>query len=328
MATTDTISAAFKTRRRLALANAALLAFLGLIGCNRINGPAQPSAPQAIVTPDAASFPPLGPAQLVEPGVILKETFIGPNKIWVYLPMREAAAGTLPCVLIAPAGTPLYFGMDLQKSDRREHTPYVREGFAVVAYSISGPVADWKSQTQVLAGAQAYKDAQAGFKDAEQALAFALSRVPAIDPKRIYVAGHSSAATLSLLVAENEPRVAGCIAYAPCTDVRRHLTSLTIWRMDSQIPGFGAFIDQTSPINGTSRLRCPLFLFQAQDDTVESIADSAMFAAEVEKTNPNVNFVQPPMGAYAKASRGGHYTSMIQEGIPKAIQWLKALPGS
>jgi hypothetical protein len=39
---------------------------------------------------------------------------------------------------------------------------------------------------------------------------------------------------------------------------------------------------------------------------------------EVKKTNPNVTFVQ--------VQRGGHYNSMIQEGIPKTIQWLKALP--
>src|SRR5262249_32872555 len=88
--------------------------------------------------------------------------------------------------------------------------------------------------------------------------------------------------------------------------------------LDAQISGFGAFIDRTSPINGASRLRCPLFLFHAQDDKNVPIAESVAFVNEVRKTNPNVTFVQ--------AQRGGHYNSMIQEGIPKAIQWLKALP--
>ena len=60
-------------------------------------------------------------------------------------------------------------------------------------------------------------------------------------------------------------------------------------------------------------------MFQAQDDENVPISESITFVNEVKKTNPNVTFVQVP--------RGGHYNAMIQEGIPKAIQWLKALPG-
>jgi dipeptidyl aminopeptidase/acylaminoacyl peptidase len=144
--------------------------------------------------------------------------------------------------------------------------------------------------------------------------------VPAIDANRIYTAGHSSAATLSLLVAENEPRVAACVAYAPCTDVRSRLTGNRLMRlMEPQFPGFGAFIDQTSPINGAARLRCPLFVFHSSDDKTLPIAQTTALVEEAKKVNPNVTFV--------RTDHGGHYNSMIKEGVPKAIEWLKTQPG-
>jgi dienelactone hydrolase len=325
-----------------------LLFLAAVIGCGpHAPGLGAPPAPNqdspgaggaklTIPTFDPAAFPPLGPPRRIVPGVVVHETVLDANKIWIYLPDRKAEDGTLPCVLIAPAGATGINGMDLADGDRPEHPPYARAGMAVIAYSVSGPVNKEAIKTamirgapdpEVIGAAQAFIHAQAGFTDAERALAFALARVPAIDANRIYTAGHSSAATLSLLVAENEPRVAACVAYAPCTDVRRRLTGNRIMRlMEPQIAGFGAFINQTSPINGASQLRCPLFLFHAQDDTVLLIADSAAFSAEVSKTNPNVTFVRPAVGTYSQAPKGGHYSSMIKEGVPKAIEWLKALP--
>jgi len=62
------------------------------------------------------------------------------------------------------------------------------------------------------------------------------------------------------------------------------------------MPDFGAFIDRTAPINGAARLRCPLFLFHAQDDKNVSISESIAFVNEVRKTNPNVTFVQAQRG--------------------------------
>ena len=60
-------------------------------------------------------------------------------------------------------------------------------------------------------------------------------------------------------------------------------------------------------------------MFHSSDDKTLPIAQSAAFVEEVKKVNSNVTFVQ--------ADHGGHYTSMIKEGVPKAIEWLKALPG-
>ena len=324
-----TLSLPRRTGRRTVAACAALVLLVAPLGCSPY-GPPQASAPLTPPTFDAASFPPLAPPRHIEQGIVVHETILDGKKIWIYLPDRKAEEGSLPCVLIAPAGTALINGMDEADGDRPEHLPYARAGMAVVAYSISGPVGieaikaavtRGAPDPQVIDGAQAFIHAQAGFTDAEQALAFALARVPAVDANRIYTAGHSSAATLSLLVAENEPRLAACVAYAPCTDVRRRLTANRLMRlMEPQLPGFGAFIDQTSPINGASRLRCPLFVFHSSDDKTLPIAQTTSFVEEVKKVNSKVTFVQ--------ADHGGHYNSMIKEGVPQAIQWLKALPGA
>src|SRR5947209_13976462 len=110
---------------RPALAGVLLLAALG---CN----PSGPGKPSAALTPpkfDPASFPALAPPRPIESGVVVHQVDVGLNPIWVYLPAKQAAAGTLPCVLIAPAGTPLIFGINLNEGDRPEHLPYVRAGF-------------------------------------------------------------------------------------------------------------------------------------------------------------------------------------------------------
>ena len=65
-------------------------------------------------------------------------------------------------------------------------------------------------------------------------------------------------------------------------------------------------------------MKCPVFLFHAKDDNDIPLRESTEFAALVKQTNPKVTLVT--------AARGGHHTSMIQEGIPKAIDWLQKLP--
>ncbi|HZO86870.1 MAG TPA: prolyl oligopeptidase family serine peptidase [Chthonomonadaceae bacterium] len=266
-------------------------------------------------------LPALVPAQKIEPGIVVHEVSLPrgqrTSKVWIYLP-EKPAAGKLPVVLIAPAGSRMFHGMALGEGDRPEHLPYVRAGFAVVAYEIDGNVGDHPDEQEILAAARAFKSAEAGLANARAALNYALAKVPNLDPTRIYTAGHSSAATTSLLVAENEPRVQACIAYAPVCNVVKFLGDRVINMFDQRIPGFGDFINRTSPDTHIQKLRCPVFLFHADDDSVVSTEEVATFAEELKKTNPNVTFVQVPTG--------DHYESMIQQGIPKAIAWLKSLP--
>ena len=264
--------------------------------------------------------PGLGQGRRLEPGVIFHEVKLpgrgAASKLWVYLP--EGQAGTkIPCVLIAPAGSRLFHGNALGEGDRPEHLPYVRAGFAVVAYELDGPVGDDESADALLAAALLFKKAEAGLVNARAALDYALANIPNIDPARIYTAGHSSAATTSLHVAEREPRIKACVAYAPVTNVEKYLGEKALAGLSSVMPDYREFIKRTSPHAGVENLRCPLFLFHAEDDENVPIAESVEFAGEVSKHNPNVTFV--------RAAEGGHYDSMLHEGVPKAIEWLKAL---
>ena len=141
--------------------------------------------------------------------------------LYFYLPPGDHPPGSLPCVLIAPAGSILITGMDLGEGDRKEHLPYVRAGFAVLSYSLDGHVPDRKaaSDAQIRQASQEFLAAKAGLTNAKVALEWLTARVPEVDADRIYAAGHSSAGTLALLLAENEPRIKKCAAFAPRSDV-------------------------------------------------------------------------------------------------------------
>ena len=95
-------------------------------------------------------FPPPAPPREIEPGVMFSEITLTrgqaagsdlpghTGKLWLYLPGGQHGPKSLPCILIAGAGSNLITGMDLGDGDRPEHLPYVRSGFAVLAYELDG----------------------------------------------------------------------------------------------------------------------------------------------------------------------------------------------
>ncbi len=297
---------------------------LALAGCGQqpapiqnpgTTGPAEPPAP-------AITFPELGPGRVIQPGIRFHEVTLQrgrlPMRVWYYQP--EQAAGQLPLVLVPPAGSTLFVGMALGEGDRAEHYPYVRAGFAVVSFDIDGNVPNLQqaSDAAVLNGAREFRDARAGLANARATLDFVRARVPAVDLERVYIAGHSSAATLALLVAEHEPRIKACAAFAPVTDVEKRLAP-AIAQLDSALPGYREFLRFSSPRTHAGKLKCPVFLFHAEDDRNVPVRDSTDFAALLKPTNPHVTLVT--------TRQGGHYESMVREGLPKAIAWFKRLPG-
>lgn len=266
------------------------------------------------------AWPPLGKATLLGDDIEFYESKLRHNglitKVWIYLPSRRDENVRLPCVLIAPAGTSLWHGMNLAIGDRKEQLPYVRAGFAVIAYTVSGFLSGEGTKEKVVPAARLFQKSQAGLLNAKAALDFALARVPQIDSKRIYAAGHSSAGTTALWVASAEKRVAACVAYAPVGDVPSRLSG-DMSLFESWMPGFAEFLARTSPRSNVSRLKKPIFLFHAQDDNNVKTKDIETFYRAVKNVNPNVTLQQVP--------RGGHYYSMIRDGIPRGIAWLQKL---
>lgn len=266
--------------------------------------------------------PPLGAAHRLIAGVTEYEVHLPrpggqQEQVWIYLP-DAPKSNKIPCILIAAAGSSLFDGMALADGDRAEHFPYAQAGDAVVAYSVDGPLGNNPTDAGFIEAVKRFKDADGGVADAKAALDYALATVPLINPKRVYAVGHSSAATISLLVAENDPRIAACVAYAPACNLPHSLGQQTLGTLDTVVPGEADFLARFSPNARPSSLTCPVFLFHADDDSVIPAADVEEFAGIARRTNPHVTYTHVPSGE--------HYDSMLQVGIPDALSWLRTVP--
>lgn len=309
--------------RSIVLAMPILTIFaIALVGCHKARPPANPATttPAVAAAPKPVRFPDLGSGQIIRPGIKLHEVKLTrgsiPMRIWCYQP--DKSSGKLPLVLVPPAGSTLAAGMELADGDREEHFPYAKAGFLVVSFDIDGGVPDNSSEAVIKRGAAQFKDARAGLDNVGAAIDFALAKVPNMDPNRIFIAGHSSAATLALLAAEHDSRIKGCIAYAPVTDVPSQLGQRAVGALDAAIPGYRDFLRFSSPDTHMAQLKCPVFLFAALDDKTVPSSESTTFAEKLKKRNPKVTCVT--------VAKGGHYNSMLREGIPQGIQWLQKLP--
>jgi dienelactone hydrolase len=269
-------------------------------------------------------FPQRGAASEVAPGVLKREILLGEGdgyystpghggKLIVYVPLGKLRPKSIPCVLITGAGSNLLSGISLGDGDSPEHLPYLKEGYFVVAYELDGPLDDTSDVQQMKRAYDAFAASRAGLVNARNALEYVLEKVPEINPDQIYVAGHSSAATHALLFAEHEPRLAGVIAYAPAVNVPERF-GLLLRLLSLQMPGVVDFATQSSPHTHIGRLKCATFLFHAEDDSNCPIAETRKFADALKQQGTDVTFVT--------ASRGDHYDSMIEEGLPAAVKWL------
>ncbi len=276
-------------------------------------------------------LPPAPQATQIDPGVMFSEIALRPDpqadaslpghggKLWLYLPTGAHRPQSLPCILIAGAGSNLITGMALSDGDRPEHLPYARAGFVVLAYELDGRMPEnVKGNLQALVGAsRKFLNAQAGLINTRVAIEYATTRVPAVDPRRLYAAGHSSAATLALLVAENEPRIAGCVAFAPAVDLTLQYQPPAQRELAQVIPGAGQFFTRFNPRTNEAEINCPVFLFYADDD--------ARFAGQVRDLGGRLKLSGKDV-TVSNVPAGGHYESMIKVGVPRAIKWLQSLP--
>jgi acetyl esterase/lipase len=243
-------------------------------------------------------------------------------KLRVYLPPGEHAPQSLTCVLVAPAGTNMLVGNNLDDLDgnayHAEALPYAQAGMVAIWYSLDGAHnEDAQGITKGWPVAyQAFRAAGAGTVNGRNALEFVLRRLPMVDPARIFSAGHSSAGTVSLLLGAYEPRLRGSIAYAPGTDLEKFHEKLLEDSMNEILfPGIRDFDRKASPKSQVARIQRPVFLFQAKDDSNVSLATTERFVELLRETNPRVTF--------QTVETGDHYEAMIEQGIPAGIRWLK-----
>jgi dipeptidyl aminopeptidase/acylaminoacyl peptidase len=286
---------------------------------------AKASQPFSLDEVPMPAFPERGEASPVAPRVIRYEVSLGESggyytvpgvggKLLIYLPEGRHKPKSLACILITGAGSNLLSGMLLGEGDSPEHLPYAQASYAVVAYELDGPQDDAADPDDMRRAYDAFKASRAGLVNARNALQYVFDQLPEVDPAQIYAAGHSSAATHALLFAEHEPRLAGVIAYAPAVDVTARFGPL-LRALAMQLPGVTDFAAQSSPSTHRARLKCPTFLFHAEDDTNCPIGQTRQFAEQLKQQGTDVTFLA--------VATGNHYDSMIDEGIPAAIRWLR-----
>ena len=256
------------------------------------------------------------------PGVVWKEVPLkgsrsepgAGGKLWVYLPEGNHEPGSLGCVLIGPAGSRMVHGMELADGDQAEHYPYAQQGFAVVAFEIDGPLPDENpTDDQFLDAYLKFRSSAAGVVNARAALQYASTELSEVDRDRIFVAGHSSAGTVALLCAGHIDGLAGCVAYAPCSDLAGFLSEF-IGDIDGVLPDVREYMVDGSPMTHVEKLSCPVMIFHAVDDRVVGVGKSNSFSTRVKKAGGDITLKLAP--------RGGHYDAMIEEGINDAVAWM------
>ena len=283
---------------------ASIVLLVASVGCG---GTTEPT-----VEPVAASTCPAG-AQEIERGIAFREIVESGQRIWLYVPCAAEHRGL---VVVPPAGSNLLTGMALAEGDRPEHLPYARAGYVVVSFDIAGPLQSESDEAFFQAVVTFMRD-EAGMTSARNAIQRALTEVPSIDSGQIYAAGHSSAATLVLLLAATDDRVRAVIAHAPVTDVEGRFAE-AIPDFEMAIPSYGTFLRQISPIQHAGELaQKPVFLFHALDDRAVAPRESEALFEAMQPRHPHTRRV---------TTRGDHYQPMLDEGIPQAIEWLATLP--
>ena len=236
--------------------------------------------------------------------------------IWTYHP-KDLGSKKLPCVLIAAAGSSLFHGVTLGDGDMPEHTPYAQTGFFVVAYDVSGPLDNRDSSRAIAKAAKEFMDRKGGVSDALEALEFAKKKYDLIDENRVYAVGHSSAGTVAIALVQRSRVIKGCVAYAPIGDIESRIGEDSISWLDHHVNGFRDFILDYSPISNVKRIECPVYIFNSSDDANVTPATIERLVALMQREN--IEYV------HKSTDKGGHYYSMLHEGIPTGIEWLKAI---
>lgn len=269
-------------------------------------------------------FPERPIPQNIEPNIDLYDVTLSGSqsgshmRVWVYLPHEQVPKSSLPCVFIAPSGSNGLTGKQLTLEDRREHLPYVKAGYAVVAYSLDGELrATGAMNYQTLKKAmEGFKEAKYGLLNLQKAMDFINVQFPEVDSNAWFTAGHSSAGSVALNMAAVEPRIKGAIAYAPVMDQSSRLTPEGYDQLKSIFPDLTQRLIDCSPRDQMWKIKSPVFLFVSKQDTVISADGLEDDYRTMTKGHINVEF--------RRVARGDHYQAMINEGIDAGIDWMEA----
>ena len=105
-----------------------------------------------------------------------------------------------------------------------------------------------------------------------------------VDPKRIYLGGHSTGGTLALLVAECSPRFRAVFSFGPVDDVSGYGADSGFLPFDTTNQ---KEVRLRSPGYWLSSIHSPVWVFEGTSGNIESLRSMAQIS-----TNPRVHFIE------------------------------------
>jgi hypothetical protein len=224
------------------------------------------------------------------------------TQLRLILPPGNHAPQSVPCVFIAPAGSTLLTGVEFSEDEYEDYFPLLERGMALCFYTLDGSTFDETSEASMNSAVLAYAKSRGGVNNLQDAIDSVLT-LSVIDPNRLATAGHSSAGTIAIIGAANEPRISRVAAMAPAIDVMKRVGSFVNGR------AMAAFLKHMSPIN-VSLGSAKVFVYHCQDDDNTPASEAQAFAS---RNRGNVTL---------KMGREGGHVGAYYNGLPEIEEWL------
>ena len=132
-----------------------------------------------------------------------------------------------------------------------------------------------------------YHEGLLGEVDDVLSAADSLGTLTYVDPKRIYLGGHSTGGTLALLAAECTDRFRAAFSFGPVGDIRAYAKYLPFDSSDARES------ELRSPGLWLQDVKSPLFIFEGSEGNA-----SALRSMQQKNTNPLVHFFEIDGGTH------------------------------
>jgi dipeptidyl aminopeptidase/acylaminoacyl peptidase len=222
-------------------------------------------------------------------------------KAWLFIP-RGAETSPTPAILRIPAGGNLFKPAALGLGTIPEIEPYVTAGYVTMVMSFRG----------TMDGRGNFSKSRGGLDDVLGALEY-LKKQPEVDRKNIFVAGHSSAASLALRVSQVSEIPRAVAAFSPVTDWSEFFKK----RMENVSDETRKFVTDASPLMHADKTKCPVLLTHGTADTIAPESHSKRMNEELKKAEKSCEFVSIP--------DGDHYFSMLKVSIPLSLAFFSEI---
>lgn len=222
-------------------------------------------------------------------------------KAWLFVPPGSDKEKT-PAVLRIPAGGSLFKPAILGLGAVPEIEPYFTAGYVTLVMSFRG----------TLGNGGKFSESKGGLEDVLAALDY-LSKLPEVDPKNVYVAGHSSAASLTLRVSQVSDIPRAVAAFSPVTD----WTEFFKERIEDLSEESRKYLKDASAMTHAAQTKCPVLLTHGTKDTIAPVSHSELMAGKLREFKKHCEFVRVP--------EGDHYYTMLKVGIPLSLAFFSEM---